>query len=44
MKIIRWDVQGAEKSQVVQEVKFLARIRRSDMVFFNSQNYEMKIA
>jgi len=33
MKVISWNIQGAEKSQVTQEVKILAKIHKPDIVF-----------
>jgi len=34
MKIISWNVQGAKKMQVLQEVKLLSRTHKPDMIFF----------
>jgi len=33
MKIISWDVQGAKKSKVLEEVKFLQRTYKPDILF-----------
>jgi len=33
MKIISWNVQGAKKDQVLQEVKLLSQTHKPDMVF-----------
>jgi len=33
MKIICWNVQGVKKMQVIQEVKFLIRTQKADMLF-----------
>jgi len=33
MKILSWNVQGAKKIQVIQEVKFLIRTQKADMLF-----------